>query len=212
MPLEYRASTWSWASIDAEISYSLDRQSYAADSKSKSKEVLHPQVLEVNTTPLTADYFGIITDGYLRIRGPLRQATRTRPSYAICWIIDNKTIELKVMSDIEPKNMDGFIMYANKRIEGFYTDCQTEPLLRRLISVEELGKFTYFQSCQTQTSIGMHSRCTDLCSAPLGEERESSNASACLVLKVKSTRWSSKSPKFRSTSNTTKAAMRLDNV
>jgi hypothetical protein len=63
-PLTYRAPTWSWASVDASISY-----------PGWGDSVWNPiaQILEAIMFPVTEDITGRLTGGYLRIAGPLQK-------------------------------------------------------------------------------------------------------------------------------------------
>ena len=58
---EYRAPSWSWASIDAPIGHSDIRP-----------EIVHmATITEAHVTPVTEDATGQVADGYVRLRAPL---------------------------------------------------------------------------------------------------------------------------------------------
>lgn len=69
-PSQYSAPTWSWASIISAVS--IDQTSIAKSTVSIC------QVIDVTCTPKTADPYGHVGDGQLRISGPTMAATLKR--------------------------------------------------------------------------------------------------------------------------------------
>jgi hypothetical protein len=67
-PSKYRAPSWSWASVDGEISYD---QSCASDKHTLLLAVYHASV-----TPLIDDDSGQVVDGHLSVCGILRRVTQ----------------------------------------------------------------------------------------------------------------------------------------
>ncbi|KAH7152555.1 heterokaryon incompatibility protein-domain-containing protein, partial [Dactylonectria macrodidyma] len=72
-PATYRAPSWSWASIEGHITHVQDfaASSYRSDDNAKPKAT----VIAVSCTPEGIDVRGRIKGGYLRIRGPIEEAT-----------------------------------------------------------------------------------------------------------------------------------------
>jgi hypothetical protein len=60
-PTDYRAPTWSWASVDGDLRYT----DYGDD------KFLMIDVLEARTTPAGQDDTGAVTGGFIRLRGSL---------------------------------------------------------------------------------------------------------------------------------------------
>jgi hypothetical protein len=96
----YRAPSWSWASVDGCITYSL--------SPGKGSRSYLAEVLDVKVTPLHNDPFGHIAGGYIEIVGYLIKAT-------------NKTSVLRTT----PGNKDGEVFPKDDRDE-FYLE--VDPL------------------------------------------------------------------------------------
>jgi len=67
-PASYRAPSWSWASVDGQVSI--------LEGFNDSSRSIHCQVLEAGTTRAGLDPLGGVSSGYLRLRGPLKQAWR----------------------------------------------------------------------------------------------------------------------------------------
>jgi hypothetical protein len=67
-PSKYRSPSWSWASVDGEISYD---QSCASDKHTLLLAVYHASV-----TPLIDDDSGQVVDGHLSVCGILRRVTQ----------------------------------------------------------------------------------------------------------------------------------------
>jgi hypothetical protein len=112
-PTHYRAPSWSWASIDSEVEFSL--VSYHALNTS------FVSILDCRTFPLEDDPFLQVVDGYLSLRCWLFRLDQTYPDE-----IDHDTVVSRVLSwDIEDLSKDqgtyiylipimiGFITYAN---------------------------------------------------------------------------------------------------
>jgi hypothetical protein len=75
-PRDYRAPSWSWASVDGRINWPLWR-GFSASSKC----IMYCTVLDAQTTPVGLDPYGAVKDGFLKVHGTLedvklRQVTR----------------------------------------------------------------------------------------------------------------------------------------
>lgn len=68
---EYRAPSWSWASINGRIDPGIIIDN---DSNSNTSQVCRAKILEVKLSHPISD-FGAVSEGYLRIRGPLARMT-----------------------------------------------------------------------------------------------------------------------------------------
>ena len=69
-PITYRAPSWSWASIDADI----------FPGPGRGIDVMATKLLEASTKTLSGNPTGQVVDGYLRLRGPLKRMNfRHRP-------------------------------------------------------------------------------------------------------------------------------------
>jgi hypothetical protein len=66
-PSEYRAPSWSWASIDGEIEFA-DKWLPKADAKGKSGKDLIAEVLDVSVVPLGLYKFGRIKSGFIKLK------------------------------------------------------------------------------------------------------------------------------------------------
>lgn len=113
LPPDYRAPTWSWASIDAEISYlhasrSTDSSHGPADHP---KEIMHSSAEAVNSTYLTGDPTIITVQWFLRIKGPLSRAWKydrlldllphfKNPFSLLRWKINLKKVSLNFFLDV----------------------------------------------------------------------------------------------------------------
>jgi hypothetical protein len=62
-PNNYRAPSWSWASIDGEIAWKTWQDCHEAKCK------MHCILLEAQTTPVGLDKFGGVKDGFLKLSG-----------------------------------------------------------------------------------------------------------------------------------------------
>jgi Heterokaryon incompatibility protein (HET) len=74
-PNIYRAPSWSWASVDAELWEPITRV-----TAPPNKILIPIKVLDAKVNPRDGDVFGRIKDGYLRVRGPLLKARFTTSS------------------------------------------------------------------------------------------------------------------------------------
>lgn len=70
-PPDYRAPSWSWASVDGPISCFICREVY-------SKKIV-ATMLQSRTTLNGPNAYGQVKFGYVKIRGPLKHAVSTRP-------------------------------------------------------------------------------------------------------------------------------------
>lgn len=82
-PRTYRAPSWSWASLDGHISSfgeSVNKPLVVMPDKMPSDVTC--QVIDVRTTLVAAgNPFGMVSDGYLKIRGRLRQVVWDSPRW-----------------------------------------------------------------------------------------------------------------------------------
>lgn len=67
-PKNYRAPSWSWASLDGRIDWPLWRV-FSSCSKCRT----YCTVLDVQTTPAGLDPYGAVKDGFLKVRGNLQE-------------------------------------------------------------------------------------------------------------------------------------------
>jgi hypothetical protein len=128
---EYRAPTWSWASIEAPIKH-IETDFY----KNKHSPTLVATICDVSTTQAGLDPRGVVTTGYLRIRGPMAEAKVT--AIGICEREGSHIEEmLKTTAKIMPDSVDpsrshrdksqDFCTYATLQFGGTegrcYLDC-----------------------------------------------------------------------------------------
>ncbi len=64
---QYRAPSWSWASVNAEVAFALSEKKENVDHR------MLCDIVDISVTPMTADETGPLRNGYLRLRGPLRR-------------------------------------------------------------------------------------------------------------------------------------------
>jgi hypothetical protein len=125
LPSEYRAPTWSWASVDAKISWyaSLNTPSsnFSGDEGDEEDEedegdhppeVIHSSIVDVTSAAFMNDDSEKLTIHWsLQIKGPLRRAVKIpfRGNYEnlilasqISWEVNGKKIKLKVSQDTKP--------------------------------------------------------------------------------------------------------------
>lgn len=78
LPSEYRAPTWSWASIDAEINYMNAWRNAEMSQKGANdpEEIIHSTVVEVYPTYFSTNTANLTVQWTLRIQGPLRRAMK----------------------------------------------------------------------------------------------------------------------------------------
>lgn len=94
LPPEYRAPTWSWASIDAVISY--EHESKYSDNmlwENEPEETVHSCILDINSTDFAGGQENEGQEWSLRIKGPLRRVMKvlkSGPSY----VVNSKVIDL----------------------------------------------------------------------------------------------------------------------
>ena len=102
-PKEYRAPSWSWASIDGEIGF-LERGS-------KITYVLEIEILCAGTQKKSADEMGQVEGGALRVRGPLMSLSVRKSE-------DFKPLPLHITEDLEDFGLPEQLV----RINGVWND------------------------------------------------------------------------------------------
>ncbi len=65
-PVQYRAPSWSWASVNAEVTFAL------SEKKDQKDHRMLCNILQASVITLTGDETGPLIGGHLRLRGPLR--------------------------------------------------------------------------------------------------------------------------------------------
>lgn len=97
LPSEYRAPTWSWASIEAEIEYGYATR--YSDSPIRNEEtaveVLHSKRLSVDSNGAwDQNHTTLLIEWSLRIRGPLRKGLAREPVSKYMLFIDDIDLEI----------------------------------------------------------------------------------------------------------------------
>ncbi|KAE8446787.1 hypothetical protein EG329_011692 [Mollisiaceae sp. DMI_Dod_QoI] len=120
----YRAPSWSWASLDVEVTYTWWNVYGTSWNPSPNPTGITPEwmaeklfshVLEINVTTVD-DAFGQVTGGSLRIRGPLRKASR---------IIQDGRLSLKFRVEKAGMTSEEFLSFVS---DDFGEDLEDEPL------------------------------------------------------------------------------------
>lgn len=122
-PSKYRAPSWSWASIDGEISY---KQSYASDKHTLLLAVYHASV-----TSLTDDDTGQVVDGHLSVCGMLRRVTQRSDGLYLNGerVDENLVSSLQLWLDCESPASDGYYFVLphhldeDGHLEGLTLEC-----------------------------------------------------------------------------------------
>ena len=110
-PCKYRAPTWSWASVEAPI-----RHTKKDFYKTKHSTTCIAEVIDASVTRVGIDPRGRVSDGYLRIQGPMREVRVT--AIGICEREGSKTEEFeKFAAQISPNAIDPSLSYRG-RMEG----------------------------------------------------------------------------------------------
>jgi hypothetical protein len=73
-PKNYRAPSWSWASLDGRINWPFWR----SDSTCNNKCTIYCTVLDAQTTPVGLDLYGAVKDGFLEVQGVLEEVKVVR--------------------------------------------------------------------------------------------------------------------------------------
>lgn len=98
LPLIYRAPTWSWASLDAPISYS--NASYEGDEP----ERFHAQFVDAQLSYVTDEDTGPMKGGHIRVSGQLVEVDCVSE---LTWSINGAKLDLLVALDIESRVQEG---------------------------------------------------------------------------------------------------------
>ena len=89
LPLQYRAPTWSWASLDGAI------DCLHKENNDEDVQQFHCSVLEASVIPLTDDITGPVGAGYLRVQGPLFVAQMDGTH----WVVTTQKLKIQVTMD-----------------------------------------------------------------------------------------------------------------
>lgn len=113
-PFKYRAPTWSWASVEAPI-----RHTDEGFHKTKHSTTCIAEVIDASVTLVGVDPRGRVSDGYLRIQGPMREVQVS--AIGICEREGSQTEELKkTAARISPDAIDPSLSYRG-RMEDLVT-------------------------------------------------------------------------------------------
>jgi hypothetical protein len=153
LPSEYRAPTWSWASVDAKISWYASvrtRPSYLSrDPGDHPPEVVHSSIVDVTSATFINDDNEQLTIHWsLQIKGPLRRAVKIpflgKHMDFGSWEINGKKIKLFVSQDTNPGFKKHIIKPYTSPSLGFITGApfirgsQLSSLSRELDEVDEM--------------------------------------------------------------------------
>lgn len=95
LPLNYRAPTWSWASLNAPVRYTWSSKSYDDE-----RDTLHAQFISARLSHQTEDKTGLMSGGNLRISGRLAEVKCiSRHSWSIDGLDLNMTVHLDLQTD-----------------------------------------------------------------------------------------------------------------
>jgi len=83
-PEVYRAPSWSWASVDGEISVGAT-----------TENGILVEVLDAQTTPVTADPTGQISAGYIVLRGLLKKTKLKMDEFGLEWIMTINNLQAR---------------------------------------------------------------------------------------------------------------------
>jgi Heterokaryon incompatibility protein (HET) len=99
-PFNYRAPTWSWASIEAPVKH-IEKDFY----RTKFSARYVAKIMDASTTPTGLNPRGRVTGGYLRIQGPMGEARVT--AIGTCEREGSAAEEMqKTMAKIRPDSID----------------------------------------------------------------------------------------------------------
>lgn len=99
----YVAPSWAWPSIGSEVFWAGGSES----NKSFRLNETHLEIIDVQTTLATKDQFGAVTDGYLKVKGPLLDARYEHTTSAVilskrhCLYVGNNLFEFTVDYSLE---------------------------------------------------------------------------------------------------------------
>ncbi len=107
LPSEYHAPTWSWASVDAQISF-LNEKSWWKNAdisrqKNDPEEIIYSSIVAVTLTILAGTYDTDAKQWPLCIEGPLRRAMKClvfpgmphlQRFFLLHWIVNSKKIDI----------------------------------------------------------------------------------------------------------------------
>ena len=121
---EYRAPSWSWASIDAPI---------VPHQQPDYLKVIHmATIIEAHVTPVTEDITGQILNSYIRLRAPLfpvEVGESTKPGY-LSLRLDWERLEstCDAVPDVWPQSAVEGLQFVPLLMTWFFHDAEREPL------------------------------------------------------------------------------------
>lgn len=99
LPVESRAPSWSWASLDAPVDFfDATRNIYGNED-----EVLHASLVETQTILSIPIGPMQVAEEYIRVKGPLKRASVSNGDFSIThrqWVIDSTVVELNFHPDM----------------------------------------------------------------------------------------------------------------
>ncbi|KAH7084557.1 heterokaryon incompatibility protein-domain-containing protein [Paraphoma chrysanthemicola] len=99
LPLESRAPSWSWASLDAPVDFFDATRNIERDDH----EVLHASLAETQTILSIPTGPMQVAEGYIRLKGPLKRASVSTGHFVTTfrqWVIDSTVVELDFYPDM----------------------------------------------------------------------------------------------------------------
>lgn len=104
-PAEYRAPSWSWASLDGKISWPV-----RCDLLGRGECNVHCTVLDAQTTLFGLDPYGAVKDGFIKVRGVVEEMNVilvAREHFQHDWRLCHKGEDIgRVSLDVEEINQD----------------------------------------------------------------------------------------------------------
>jgi hypothetical protein len=102
----YTAPTWSWASINGTIRHMFREFRYDIHKRSDFQRFHTTKLLEARTSPVLDHGTGPVKAGFLRLKGPLRQAYliqgNLRSKHRLSWVIGRKRRKIYFLPDFPP--------------------------------------------------------------------------------------------------------------
>jgi hypothetical protein len=110
-PSEYRAPTWSWASVEAPILHAV-KDFY----KTKHSATCVARVIDASITPVGVNPRGRVSDGFLRLQGPMVEVRVA--DIGICERQGSQREQFeKSAAKISPKAIDPSLSYRGKMVD-----------------------------------------------------------------------------------------------
>jgi len=128
----YTAPTWSWASMNGAIQYVFGRCCYSSDERPDFHEFYKTQLRDAGTSPVGDYDTGPVKAGFLRLKGPLRQAfliqSNLKSEHQLSWALGRKRRNIYFLPDLLPigesEKSVGFDQVREKMgkvFEGWYS-------------------------------------------------------------------------------------------